>query len=139
MTAKEYLSQAYRLDQRIERKLEDRDRMRAKLVKATAQLTGMPRGSGTDWTDAAVRVMEYEQQIAAEIEELCRVKTEIRAVIDAVEDKRYRELLTARYLDQKRWEQIAVDMHYSYMQVHRLHKEALQSIRVPEEGNYGKA
>lgn len=132
MTAKEYLSQAYRLDQRIERKLEDRDRMRAKLVKATAQLTGMPRGAGTDWTDTAVKVMEYEQQIAEEIEELCRVKTEIRAVIDALDDKRYRELLTARYLDQKRWEQIAVDMHYSYMQVHRLHKEALRAIVIPE-------
>lgn len=130
MTAKEYLSQAYRLDQRIERKLEDRDRMRAKLVKATAQLTGMPRGSGTDWTDAAVRVMEYEQQIAAEIEELCRVKTEIRAVIDAVEDKRYKDILEARYINFKSWEQIAVDMHYSYVHVIRLHGEALRAIGV---------
>lgn len=134
MTAKEYLSQAYRLDQRIERKIEDRDRMRAKLEKATAQLTGMPRGgSGADWTDAAVRVMEYEQQIAVEIAELCRLKTEIRGVIDAVEDKRYRELLTARYINQERWEQIAVNMHYSYMQVHRLHKEALRAIIIPDD------
>lgn len=132
MTAKEYLSQAYRLDQRIERKLEDRDRMRAKLVKATAQLTGMPRGSGTDWTDAAVRVMEYEQQIAAEIEELCRVKTEIKAVIDQIDEPRYRDVLEKRYINGWRFEKIAVEMNYTWRHVLRLHYEALQAVKVPE-------
>lgn len=133
MTAKEYLSQAYRLDKRIERKIEDRDRMRSRLVKATAQLTGMPRGGNADWTDAAVHVMEYEEQLNREIVELCKLKREIRDTIDAVEEKRYRDLLEMRYITGMSWEKIAVDMHYSYVHVLRLHGEALKVVKVPGE------
>ena len=133
MTAREYLSQAYRLDQRIERRTEERDRLRSRLVKATAQLTGMPRGgSGADWTEASIRVMEMDAQIAAEIAELCRLKREIRATIDAVEDKRYRDLLEMRYLNGWRWEKIAVEMNYSWRRVMQMHPEALRAVRVPE-------
>ena len=132
MTAREYLSQAYRLDQRIERKIEERDRMRARLEKATAQLTGMPRGgSGADWTDAAVKVMELEAQINAEISELCKLKQEIRRVIDAVEDKRYRDILEMRYESGWRFERIAVEANYTWRHVLRLHKEALKAVKVP--------
>ncbi|MBR0463437.1 MAG: hypothetical protein IJJ23_03535 [Clostridia bacterium] len=133
MTAKEYLSQAYRLDQRIERKIEDRDRMRAKLQKATAQITGMPRGgSGVDWTELSVRAMEYDAKIAREMSELYRLKTEIEGVIAAVEDQRYQRLLTLRYIDGKRWENIAVEMSYSWRRVMQMHHEALRAVIVPE-------
>lgn len=134
MTAKEYLSQAYRLDKRIERKTEERDRLRARLEKATAQLTGMPRGgSGTDWTEAAVKVMELEAEISAEISELCRLKREIRAVIDAVEDKRYRDILEMRYESGWRFERIAVEANYTWRHVMRMHREALKAVKVPED------
>ena len=133
MTAKEFLSQAYRLDKRIERRTEEIARIRSRLEKATAQITGMPRGGGSgDWTDTSIKVLEYEAAVRAEISELCRVKRLIREAIDAVEDARYRELLELRYIVGMRWEKIAVEMNYSYDRVRHMHGRALQAVKVPQ-------
>lgn len=129
MTAKKFLSRPYWIDRRIERKQEEIDRLRARLTKATAQLSDMPRGgSGGDWTDADVKVLEMEDAIHADILELCRVKREVFEMIDTVEDERYRTLLELRYRNYLTFEQIAVEMHYSWRQVMRLHAEALDVI-----------
>lgn len=129
MTAKKFLSRPYWIDRRIERKQEEIDRLRSRLTKATAQLSDMPRGgSGGDWTDADIKVMEMEDAIHAEILELCRIKREVFEAIDTVEDERYRTLLELRYRNYLTFEQIAVEMHYSWRQVMRLHAEALDVI-----------
>lgn len=129
MTAKKFLSRPYWIDRRIERKQEEIDRLRAQLTKATSHLSDMPRGgSGGDWTDADVKVLEMEDAIHAEILELCRVKREVFEMIDTVEDERYRTLLELRYRNYLTFEQIAVEMHYSWRQVMRLHAEALDVI-----------
>lgn len=134
MTAKRFLAQGWRIDRRIDRKIEEAARMRAKLTKATQALTGMPRGgSGADWTDADVAVMELEAQIRDEIKELCRVKRLIREAIDQVDDKRLREVLDLRYVSMMTFEQIAVELHYSWRHVLRLHDQALRAVRVPDE------
>lgn len=134
MTAKRFLSQARYLDARIERKAEEAARLRARLTKATAQLTGMPRGgSGGDWTDADLAVMQLEEQIRDEIVELCRIKRQIAGAIDAVEDGRCRTLLELRYRNYYSFEQIAVEMHYSFDHVRHMHKLALQAVKVPDE------
>lgn len=39
--------------------------------------------------------------------------------------EREKYLIRARYIDRKSWEEIAVDMGYSWKQVHRIHSEAL--------------
>ena len=108
--------------------------MRAKLEKSNSHISDMPRGgSGQDWTDAAIKVMELEERINGEIARLCELKRQIGEAIDAVEDGRYRTLLELRYRNYYTFEKIAVEMNYSYMQVHRLHKAALEAVRVPKE------
>lgn len=138
MNAKRFLSRAYHIDQKIERRTEEAARLRSRLEKATAQLTGMPRGGNSDWTDTEVKVLELEEQIKAEIERLCQVKREIREAIDAVEDARYRELLELRYIVGMRWERIAVEMNYAYDWIRHMHGEALKLVRVPDEFQHTK-
>ena len=133
MTAKKFLSRPYWIDKRIDRKQEEIDRLRAKLTKANAKLSDMPRGgSGGDWTDVDIEVLEREQAIHAEIIELCRVKREVQEVIDAVEEEPFRTLLELRYRNYLTFEQIAVEMHFSYDYVRHLHKDALKIVRVPK-------
>ena len=132
MTAREFLSQAYWLDKRIDRKTEEIARMRAKLEKSNSKLSDMPRGgSGGDWTDADIRVMEEERRIHEEIIRLCRIKREIAEAIEAVEDARYRTLLELRYRNYLSFEKIAVEMNYSWRHTLRIHDEALRAVRVP--------
>ena len=133
MTAYEFLSQGRRIDDRIERKKEEIERLRSRLTKATAQLTGMPRGgSGGDWTDADVKLLELEGVIAAEIKQLCTVKRQIIETISAVQDTRYRDLLEMRYRNNWTFEKIAVEMNYDWRHIMRMHKEALEVVKVPE-------
>ena len=132
MTAKQYLSQALRIDQRIESRIAERDRLASKATSLRAtQLTGMPRGGGRDWTDAINEVIDLTSKIEDEIMELCRLKREIMATIDRVEDSRYRMLLEFRYRSGYTWEQIAEAMGYDVRWVYHLHGEALQTVKVP--------
>lgn len=133
MTAKEFLAQAWHIDRRIERRCEERDRLLARLTAGrTANLNGMPRGGGYDWTDAVSRLIEMEREIGAEIIDLCRIKREVNTAINQVEDMRYRQLLELRYRNYYSWERIAREMGFDVRHIYRLHGEALLCVRVPE-------
>jgi hypothetical protein len=133
MTAKEFLMMAWEIDRRIDRKTEERDRLQAKLTAGrSANLTGMPRGGHYDWTDTAAKVADIDRAIGAEISELCRIKREVNAAIDAVEDVRYRRVLELRYRNYLSWDKISEETGYDLRYVYRLHGRALLCVRVPE-------
>lgn len=69
-------------------------------------------------------------EIDRQIDELVRVKTEILKAISRLTDGRYREILRLRYLDGKTFEQIAVEMCYSWRHVCTLHGRALLKMEV---------
>lgn len=75
------------------------------------------------------RLVEIESLIDGKVEELVMVKAEILAAILKLNDSRERTVLKCRYVDMKTWEQTAVEMNYSYMQVTRLHGYALAHIK----------
>ena len=134
MTPKEFLSQAWQIDKRIERRCEERERLMAKLTAGrAANLSGMPRGGNYDWTDAVAKLVEMDNAIGAEIMELCRIKREVNAAIDAVEDVKLRRVLELRYRNYLSWDRIAEDMGYERRHITRLHGMALLRVRVPDE------
>lgn len=134
MTTKDFLMLAWQIDGRIERKIEERERIEARLnAGRLSNLSGMPRGGGYDWTDTAAKVMSLTEQIDAEIGKLCRVKRLVNEAIDAVPEVKYRRVLELRYRNYLSWEQIAEDMQYDIRWVHELHGRALLRVRVPEE------
>lgn len=136
MSAKEFLSQAWQIDERIERKIEERDRIENKLTTGRiSNITGMPRGGGYDWTDAVSSIIRLTEQINAEITRLCVIKRQVNDAIDAVADMRYRRLLELRYRNYLTWEQIADDMHYDVRSVYKLHGKALLAVRIPQNGH----
>ena len=135
MTAKEYLSQAYRLDQRINSKIEQVASLDELATKCTYTLTGMPgnpnRGNST-MADAVVKIIDLQNQINRDIDRLVDLKREIVEVIKAVEIPEYQTLLEKRYLCFMSWEKIAVDMNYSIDNVFKVHRKALACVTVPE-------
>lgn len=129
MTAKQYLMRAWQIDRRIERKIEERDRLVARLESGVGQLSGMPKGGGHDWTDSALKVVDLTGQIDREISELCRVKREVAQAIDRVEDRRVREVLELRYRNYLSWEEISRAVRYDLRWVYRLHGQGLVEIQ----------
>ena len=135
MKAKEYLSQAYRLDQRINSKIEQVSYLNELATKCTSTITGMPHNpakSTSPMADAIGKIIDLQNEINADIDRLVDLKREIVAVIKAVEQPEYQTLLEKRYLCFLTWEQIAVDMNYGIDNVFKLHKKALACVVVPE-------
>lgn len=131
MTTKEYLSQAYRIDQRIDSKLEQVMSLRELLGKATATLTSTPRPATLDprsMEEIVAKMVDLENEINEDIDTLVDLKQEITRVIKSVENPEYQTLLEMRYLCFKRWEEIAVEMGYSPRRLYELHELALGQI-----------
>ena len=131
MTAKEYLGQAYRLDQRINSKLEQVLSLRDLTTKATATMSDMPGGGSRNvyrMQDIIGKIIDLENEINADIDQLVDLKRDIVAIIKAVENPEYQTLLELRYLCFKTWEQIAVEMNYGIDNIYRLHRKALKMV-----------
>ena len=88
MTAKEYLSQAYHLDQRIRSKQEQIASLNDLATDCSVTLTGMPRNpnrGGSRMADAVCKIIDLENEIAKDMEQLVELKAEIITTIKAVE------------------------------------------------------
>ena len=130
MNAKEYLSQAYRIDQRINSKLEQVMSLRALLGKATGTLTGAPKAATPNphsMEDTICKMVDMENEINADIDMLVDLKTEIMTCIKAVGNPEYQTLLELRYLCFKRWEDVSAELGYDLRYVYKLHDQALES------------
>lgn len=135
MTAKEYLSQAYRLDQRIDSKIEQVASLNDLATKCTTTISGMPHNpsrSTSPMADTIDKIIDLQVEINRDIDALVDLKREIVTVIKAVDNPEYQTLLEKRYLCFLHWEQIAVDMNYGIDNIFKLHKKALACVVVPE-------
>lgn len=136
MTAKEYLCQAYRLDQRIRSKQEQIASLNDLATDCSATLTGMPRNpnrGGSRIADAVLKIIDLENEIAKDMERLVELKAEITTTIKAVECIEYQLILEKRYISDKSWPEIAVDLGYKMRHLYKLHDEALAAIKIPEK------
>lgn len=131
MTAKEYLAQAYRIDQRINSKLEQVVSLRALATKATSTLSDTPP-SGTrnlhSMEGIIVKMVDLEREINRDIDTLVDLKRDIMAIIKKINNPEQQTLLELRYLCYKTWEQIAVDMGYSIQNAYKVHDRAIESV-----------
>lgn len=125
-----YLSRYRRMSKRIDRLLEEQSRWREMALKITPVLSQTPGGgeSGSPIERPMDKVLEIDEEINREIDELQTVRQEIRAALNQLEDESLKLLMEYRYIDGLTWEQIAVKMNYSYMQICRLHGKALRTI-----------
>jgi DNA-directed RNA polymerase specialized sigma subunit len=131
LTAKEFLNQAYRIDQRINSKLEQVQSLRDLAARATATLSDMPRipnPSHHRMEDFIDKAMDLESEINADLCRLIDIKREIVTVVKCVENRELQTLLEMRYLCFKTWEEIAAEMHFDLRWVYRLHGRALEDV-----------
>ena len=131
MTAKEYLGQAYRLDQRINNKLQQIEQLRSLAEKVTVSYGGEAVShtrNVSSMEDTIIHLMEAENEIKLQIDELVNLKLQIGKLIDQVHNETYRLILEKRYLCFLSWNQIAEDMNYSRRWVEIKHARALEVV-----------
>lgn len=138
MTAKEYLSQAYRLDQKIKSSIQEAARLRDLAVSLQSPSLEPNYHAGRSTEAPFVRPLEkvlaLEEHTKAEVETLVDLRTQIHRAIDAVEDPDERMVLRCRYLDDRSWSQTGKALNMAVSTVRRLHDTALSHVSVPEKG-----
>nr|UVY03896.1 MAG: Protein of unknown function (DUF722) [Bacteriophage sp.] len=136
MTAKQYLRQAYRLNDLINSDLAELEQLKVLSTSVSSpNLSGMP-SSGTrkqeaPFANAVMKIIELEKVIDAEIDRFVDLKKEIRDVINKVPDNNQKLVLKLRYIQFLKWESVAAEMDLSLKQVHRIHNEALKNVKLP--------
>ncbi len=140
MTKKEYLKQAYLLDQRISSKLEQLLSLRELVTRTTSIMGGevvsRTRNTGT-MQDVIAKMVDLENDMNADVDRLIDLKAEIAAVIKAVVCPEYRMLLEQRYLCYKPWKEIAKLMNCTEGNMYKLHTKALNEIKLPDGTEIG--
>lgn len=134
MTAKEWLMRGWEINTEINTLLEEKEKAFSQACSVTAP-TDRERVTTTRRNTSEEKFVrysneDYEKEIDRRIDELYQIKLEILSAIGTVNDSTLRKLLVKRYLQFKTWEQIAVEMNYSYMHVTRLHGKALQEVKM---------
>lgn len=134
MTAKQYLSRARHLDGEINDKLLQRESIYESLTKIT-QSYDSDGAQATKDPHKYDRLAEFNNLIDKLIDEYVGTLVDITETISKIPDERQRRVLTLYYTVKDKttnkplsWEQVAVELHYSWKQTRRIHARALVAV-----------
>ena len=125
---KEYLNQLRTIDRRINAKQQQMEYYWSMACRATSTISAVNyggTGGRSKVDDYGSRAIDINAEIEKEIDKLACLRKEAMAVIEQIEDSRYREVLEYRYCNNWRWDKIATYMHYDRSHVINLHGRAL--------------
>ncbi|MCH4239499.1 MAG: DUF1492 domain-containing protein [Oscillospiraceae bacterium] len=130
-----WLSRFRKSEQELSRLYDEQERWRAKAEKVTQRISPMPPGapSGNRVQDAVEKIGEVESHINHEIVEQCKERDEVTVAINTVSNATLRMVLKMRYIDGLTFEQIAVNMNYTFRHIIRLHGQALHVLFCPTQ------
>ena len=128
MNAKQYLRQLRRLDHIVQSKLDQVESLRSLAQKITHVPKNIQVQESTPqdkMLEIMPKIVDLENEINRDIDNLLDLKVKIKKQIDVIDNDDYKLLLMLRYVNFKTWEEIAVEMGYTYQWVHVLHSRAL--------------
>jgi hypothetical protein len=131
---KQTLRQYRYLVKEIEQIEEEKSHLADGLIGAV-NISDMPHAQSKihdPMAEVACKMADLSRRMAKKLNEVIALRTEIEQSIDGLEDARDRVLMRSRYIDCKKWEQIAVDMVYDYHYVLELHGEILNKMSQSE-------
>lgn len=134
INAKQFLRQAYKLNELIESDKEELENLRSLSESISGDMTQervQTSASSDKIVNIIAKIVDLENEIHDEIEQLIALKKQIRDVINKLENINEKLVLKYRYLMFFQWEEICDKMHYSPRQIHRFHDSALENIEVP--------
>lgn len=128
MNAKQWLGRARFID----RELKALKREKQKTLDDLTKITQSYESDGAQMTKDPHkfdRIAEYTGLIEQKEAELMDTKKQILETIMKLQDGKQRSVLFEYYIEGKKWEEVAVDLHYSYMHVTRIHGYALTEVQ----------
>ena len=132
MNATEYLSQVYRLNERIDAKVFQLDQLKS-LAENVNGLNTSPVVSHTPdptaMQNTILRIMEAEQDLNRQIDELVALRVEVTDTINEIDSLKLRLVLEWKDVCLMTYEHIANRMHYCTRYVQDLHRQGVEALQ----------
>jgi len=128
MNIKEYLSQAYHIDKRINSKIEQARSLHELATKASFTISDMPKSSTRNFKQMEnniAKMVDLVSEINDDIKDLLNLKQDILSIIKNISNPEHQIILELRYLNFQTWDQIADVLKYNVRYVYKLHDKAL--------------
>lgn len=126
---KTYLQQLYWLKRNITRLKEQISDLEKDIADIRASDYSKDRVSISVRTsaveEAALKLESHREALVVKQKEYGLLRAKIENEIESLDNEVYKELLSLRYIQCKRWERVALLMGYSEAHVFELHREAL--------------
>ncbi|BED92177.1 MAG: hypothetical protein CfP315_0771 [Candidatus Improbicoccus pseudotrichonymphae] len=128
---KEFLNQSYKIEKRIDSKLEQIKTLKVLAEKVNSVFSDMPKNPAMNphvMEETISKLVDLETEISDDLKDLVKTKEEAIHFIKSIENKEFQIILEIRYLCYKSWDSIANNMNFSIQNIFKLHFKALKSI-----------
>lgn len=126
--AKDYFAQIRKTDRLIQRLTDTVNTLRSGLTPQSYELKPdkvQTSGAKDTLGETIVKIMSLEDDINARIDELVDMKQEAFTMINRIPDLDQQNILIGRYIQLKKWEDIALELNFSIQWVYELHGKGL--------------
>lgn len=114
--------------EKLEEKLLEIDTQLQRITTRYTLVSVSRTGSRDVMGELIIKKIEIEEEINRKLQESYEKLNEIEKAIEKL-DERERLLIRLRYIYGKNWAEICDEMNYSWAQVHRIHKKALEKLK----------
>lgn len=130
MNAYEFLSRVQKLDRLIECKTEEVKQLREMATQVTQLGDGMPHafGASDKIGNAVTKIVDAQAETNELVDKLIDCRQEIIDKIEQLPPCQY-TVLHRRFVLLHKWREVAEELHYSEMQVHRIKKRAVRNLQ----------
>ncbi len=131
MTAKEYLNRVRRQNFIVKQAEKELTAVKSDILslKASSMSEKVSGTKEADLADKYIKLEKYFDRVISEWDKLIDMRIEAKAMIAMMPNETQQAVLYARYINCGRWEDIALDMGYSWQGIFKLHGRALQSFK----------
>ena len=130
MQAKEFLNKIRHIDIMIDCKLEQTSNLRSRLTSINVSMGERVQSSldPDKFTNTISKIVELEKEISDDIDKLVDLKSVARKAIESLDNDIEKMVLYKRYFENKTFEQISVELNYSWRRIHQFHGDALKKL-----------
>lgn len=136
MTTKQYLDSVYRIDKIISNKLVEIYQLKTLASNISVANDGEKVISSINpdkLGDSVAKIVDMEREVDALVDELLEKKKNIVLQIESMENTEHYNFLFLRYIKRASYKDIEEEMHYSRVQLWRIHEDAMNEF----EKKYG--
>lgn len=131
--AKEYFSQIRKTDRLINRLDSTIVTLRSSLTSTGSQLNPnkvQTSGPKNTLEETVAKIVDLEADINRRIDELVTMKKEAFSMISKVPDLDQQNVLVGRYIQLKKWEDLAIEFDYTTQWLYEIHGKALLAFAI---------